>query len=117
VRFNILQQLINQRLLAQQATKNNIVVSEELIRQYILDFPAFQENGKFSPDKARSVLASQGCRRRCSSIRFASSCACNRCRIRSATARFVSRTSIEQFMRLNGQQREVAVASIDVDHT
>src|SRR6185503_8607972 len=60
VRFNILEQLINQRLLAQQATKNNIVVSEDLIRQYILDMPAFQDNGKFSADKARSVLSSQG---------------------------------------------------------
>src|SRR5690242_18937586 len=60
LRFNIREQLINQRLMRQLAEKNHIVVSEDLIRQYIMDFPAFQADGKLSPDKARGVLASHG---------------------------------------------------------
>ena len=60
MRFNILEQLVNQRLLGQLSQKQNIVVSDEVIRQFIYDLPAFQENGKFSAEKARSMLASQG---------------------------------------------------------
>jgi hypothetical protein len=59
-RFNILEQLVNQRLLGQVSQKQNIVVSDEVIRAFIYDFPAFQEDGKFSPEKARTLLAARG---------------------------------------------------------
>jgi peptidyl-prolyl cis-trans isomerase D len=115
VRFNILEQLINQRLLAQAATKNNIVVSEDLIRQYILDFPAFQENGKFSPEKARSMLASQGLSEAMLEYQIRQLLVQQPLQDPFGNGAFVSRTSTEQFMRLSGQQREVSVANIDID--
>ena len=113
VRFNILQQMIDQRVLAQQAAKDNIVVSEELIRQYILDFPGFQENGKFSPDKARGMLASQGMSEQMLEYQIRNLLQQQPLQDPFGNAGFVSRTSIEQYMRLNGQQREVSVATID----
>jgi peptidyl-prolyl cis-trans isomerase D len=115
VRFNILEQLINQRLLSQQATKNNIVVSEDLIRQYILDFPAFQENGKFSPEKARSILSSQGLSEAMLEYQIRNLLQQQPLQDPFGNGAFVSRTSTEQFMRLNGQQREVSVATVDVE--
>ncbi len=115
MRFNILEQLINQRLLAQQAVKNNIVVSEDLIRQYILDFPAFQENGKFSPEKARGILSSQGLSEAMLEYQIRQQLQMQPLQDPFGSGAFVSRTSTEQFMRLNGQQREVAVASVDID--
>ncbi len=115
VRFNILEQLINQRLLAQLSAKQNIVVSDEIIRQYIMDFPAFQENGKFSPERARSLLASQGMTENMLEAQMRQQLQMQPLQDPFAQAGFVSRTSAEQFMRLNGQQREVAVAAIDID--
>ena len=114
-RFTILEQLINQRLLQQLATKNNIVVSEDLIRQYILDFPGFQENGKFSAEKARGVLASQGMSEAMLEYQIRQLLQQQPLQDPFGTGAFVSRTSAENFMRLNGQQREVAVANIDID--
>jgi peptidyl-prolyl cis-trans isomerase D len=114
-RFTILEQLINQRLLQQLATKNNIVVSEDLIRQYILDFPGFQENGKFSAEKARGVLASQGMSEAMLEYQIRQMLQQQPLQDPFGSGAFVSRTSAENFMRLNGQQREVAVANIDID--
>ncbi|MEO7760393.1 MAG: SurA N-terminal domain-containing protein, partial [Casimicrobiaceae bacterium] len=115
VRFNILEQLINQRLLGQQATKNNIVVSDDLVRQYIMDFPAFQENGKFSADKARGMLASQGMSEAMLEYQIRNLLQQQPLQDPFGNGAFVSKTSTEQFMRLNGQQREVSVANIDID--
>ena len=114
-RFTILEQLINQRLLQQLAAKNNIVVSEDLIRQYILDFPGFQENGKFSAEKARGVLASQGMSESMLEYQIRQLLQQQPLQDPFGSGAFVSRTSAENFMRLNGQQREVAVANIDID--
>lgn len=114
-RFNILEQLVNQRLLSQLSAKQNIVVSDEIIRQYILDFPAFQENGKFSPEKARSLLASQGMTENMLEMQMRQQLQMQPLQEPFGQASFVSRAGVVQFMKLNGQQREVTVASIDVD--
>ena len=115
MRFNILEQLINRRLLAQQSAKQNIVVSDEIIRQYILDLPAFQENGKFSPERARSLLASQGMTEAMLETQMRQTLQLDPLQDPFSKASFVSRTGAEQFMRLNSQQREVAVAAIDIE--
>jgi peptidyl-prolyl cis-trans isomerase D len=115
VRFNILEQLINQRLMRQLAEKNNIVVSEDLIRQYITDFPAFQEDGKFSADKARGVLASQGMTESMLDYQIRQVLQQQPLQDPFGAGAFVSRTSAIEYMRLNGQQREVSAASIDID--
>ena len=115
VRFNILEQLINQRLLAQLSAKQNIVVSDEIIRQYIMDFPAFQENGKFSPERARSLLASQGMTENMLEAQMRQQLQMQPLQDPFAQAGFVSRTGAEQFMKLNGQQREVAAAAVEIE--
>ena len=113
VRFNILEQLINQRLLGQVSQKQNIIVSDDVIRQYIMDFPAFQENGKFSPEKARSLLASQGMTEAMLEQQMRQQLQFQPLQDPFGQSAFVSRASAEQYMRLNGQQREIAAASID----
>ena len=114
-RFNILEQLVNQRLLAQLSAKQNIVVSDEIVHQYIMDFPAFQENGKFSPERVRSLLASQGMTENILERQIRQQLQMQPVQDPFGQAGFVSRTGAEQFMRLNGQQREVAAASIDIE--
>ena len=115
VRFNILEQLVNQRLLGQLSQKQNIVVSDEVIRQFIYDFPAFQENGKFSPEKARTLLASQGMTEAMLEQQMRQQLQYQPLQDPFGQAAFVSRTAAEQFMRLNQQQREVAAAAIDIE--
>ncbi len=46
-----MENLITRELLAQEATKGGILVSDKEIREFIVDIPAFQEQGRF--DKTR----------------------------------------------------------------
>lgn len=60
MRQRLLDQLINQRLLAAAAADNRFSVSDETLRNTIASNPAVQEGGRFSPERYRSVLAAQG---------------------------------------------------------
>lgn len=46
-----LENLINREILAQEATKAGVLISDKEIRDFIIDIPAFQEQGRF--DKTR----------------------------------------------------------------
>jgi peptidyl-prolyl cis-trans isomerase D len=60
MRQRLLDQLINQRLMAAAAAENRFSVSDETLRNTIASNPAVQDNGRFSPERYRAVLAAQG---------------------------------------------------------
>ena len=60
LREALLNQLINQRLLANVASDNRFSVSDETLRNTIAAIPEVQDNGRFSPERYRQVLAAQG---------------------------------------------------------
>src|SRR5271167_2892979 len=59
VRYSLLEQLIGERLLQEQARRDHLTVSDEQLRQFISEIPAFQEGGKFSQAKYEQLLAQQ----------------------------------------------------------
>jgi peptidyl-prolyl cis-trans isomerase D len=60
MRQRLLDQLINQRLLAAAAADYRFSVSDETLRNTIASNPAVQDDGRFSPERYRAVLAAQG---------------------------------------------------------
>lgn len=60
VRSQLLDDLINQRLLATVAQENRFSVSDEALRNTIASNPAVQDEGQFSPERYRQALAAQG---------------------------------------------------------
>lgn len=60
MRQRLLDQLIDQRVLAAAAAKNGFSVSDETLRNTIAADPSVQDDGRFSPERYRSVLAAQG---------------------------------------------------------
>ncbi|CAB3670842.1 MULTISPECIES: SurA N-terminal domain-containing protein [Achromobacter] len=60
MRERLLNELINQRLLANVAVDNRFTVSDETLRNTIAAIPEVQDNGRFSPERYRQVLAAQG---------------------------------------------------------
>ncbi|AHV91599.1 SurA N-terminal domain-containing protein [Bordetella holmesii] len=60
MREQLLNQLIDQRLLAQVALDNRFSVSDETLRNTIAAIPQVQDDGRFSPERYRQVLAAQG---------------------------------------------------------
>ncbi|MEP6609434.1 MAG: SurA N-terminal domain-containing protein [Burkholderiaceae bacterium] len=59
-RAAILDQLLLDRALANEAAQSNVVVSADRLRDFIAAVPAFQQDGKFSYDRYKAFLASRG---------------------------------------------------------
>jgi len=59
-RERVLNDMINQQVIVQAAMQGRYTVSDEQLRTTIADFPAVQENGVFSAERYRQVLAAQG---------------------------------------------------------
>ena len=86
------------------------------LQQFIAELPPFQEDGKFSHDKYKQVLATQNMTPRdVRAARAAASCRSRRCRSRSSRGNIVAKTSVQRYLSLLEQQREVAVATIDAE--
>ena len=60
MRAQLLEGMISQRLLMQQAVRGRHAVNNEQLRETIASIPAFQENGKFSKARYEEVLRSEG---------------------------------------------------------
>ncbi|WP_312436110.1 SurA N-terminal domain-containing protein [Achromobacter sp.] len=60
MRESLLNQLINQRLLANVAADNRFSVSDETLRNTIAAIPDVQDNGRFSPELYRRELTKRG---------------------------------------------------------
>jgi peptidyl-prolyl cis-trans isomerase D len=115
VRYALVEQLINQRLLENQARAGRFRVSDTQLAQFIAQLPPFQEDGKFSPDRYKLVLAAQGM----SPLQFEQ-------RVRNELllapmqepvvgANIVARASAARYLSLLEQQREVEIAAIDAE--
>jgi peptidyl-prolyl cis-trans isomerase D len=59
-RERVLNEIIDQRVIATAAIAGRYTVSDEALRDAIANIPAVQENGIFSPQRYRQILASQG---------------------------------------------------------
>src|SRR5208283_4203796 len=117
VRYAILEQLIGERLMVDQARRDRLAVSDEQLRQFISQIPAFQEGGKFSQARYEQLLSMQNPAR--TPVEFAQS-------VRQGLllapleepitlANIVARSSVERYLNLLEQQRETAQATIEVD--
>jgi peptidyl-prolyl cis-trans isomerase D len=115
VRFALLEQLVNQRLLQQRADAERFRVTDDQMTRFIAEIPAFQDNGKFSADKYKLVLQQQNppmspqgfearVRRELSLAPVSEPV---------AAANIVARSAAQRYLMLLEQQREVAIAAID----
>ncbi len=59
-RQDLLDSLIDRRVLIDQIERHHFNVSDAALRRTIADIPEFQENGRFSPERYRSVLTGMG---------------------------------------------------------
>ena len=115
VRFAILDSLINQKLIANKAREENFRVSDPQLQQFIMTVPTFQEDGKFSADRYRMWLASQNMNPPYFEQRLRQDLTTGAVQEPIASSNIVARSSAAKFLGLLEQQREVAVAAVDID--
>ena len=59
IRYSVVEQLVNRYLLQHAAASETFRVPDGQLQQFIAKLPAFQENGQFSPERYRQLLAGQ----------------------------------------------------------
>jgi peptidyl-prolyl cis-trans isomerase D len=115
LRFAVLDGIIRQRLLVNQAVRSNVLVSDEQLQQVITEQPAFQDDGKFSHARYVELLKRQNT----SEIGFEATMRRDLMlqRVNGAylgTA-IVPNSVAERLLRANAQQREVSQSVLDPD--
>jgi peptidyl-prolyl cis-trans isomerase D len=115
VRFALLEMLVNQRLLTGKARAEKFRVSDAQLQQFIATIPAFQEAGKFSPERYRQLLLSQNLSAPMFEQRMRQDLIVGAVQEPVASANIVARPSALKYLGLLEQQREVAVAPVELD--
>ena len=113
LRYAVLDGIVRQRLLVNQAVRAGVLVSDEQLQQVIREQPAFQEGGKFSHDRYVEILKRQGT----SEIGFENSLRRDLMlqRVNGAymATSIVPDSVAERLLRINAQQREVSQSTLE----
>jgi len=112
MRRAVLDSLVNQKLMQQQAQKANIVVSDGDLAGFIAGVPALQENGRFSRERYESFVASQGISKDMFEGRLRQDLAMQQLLLPVSEAGVVGQTSGRRWLSAQLEQRDVAEARL-----
>ncbi len=106
VRLGILNSLIDQRLLLLEAGKNRLMTGDDVLRDFISNVPALQEDGKFSMSRYEAVLRSQGMSQQQFEARVRQDLTLQQLIGTIGSSAFVSSTQAEALLRLQSEERQ-----------
>ncbi len=113
VRYAVVMNLVNQRLLAEEARRERLRVTDAQLAQVIAEIPAFQEDGKFSAERYRMVLQGQNMSPALFEYRLRQEMSQAPLSEPLTQGAIVAKASAERYLALLEQKREVAQATID----
>ena len=115
LRFAVLDGIVRQRLLINQALRGGVLVSDQQLQQIISEQPAFQDNGRFSRARYEELLRRQNM----SPVGFENSLRRDLMLERVSDAyratAIVPNAVAERLLRINSQQREVSQSVVEPD--
>lgn len=112
IRQAILDNLIEQRLMAGGAVKAGVSVPDELLARFIAEIPEFQEGGKFSQARYETLLRNQNMTPAMFESRLRQSMVTERLSDSLTNSALISRAALDGFIRINELQREITQALI-----
>ena len=112
VRYALVDQLVNQRLLENRARADRFRVSDTQLQQFIGNLPPFQEAGQFSPEKYRQVLSAQGMSPLAFEQRVRGELVLAPLQDPIVNGSIAAQSSVQRYLSLVEQKREVAIASV-----
>jgi peptidyl-prolyl cis-trans isomerase D len=115
VRYSLVEQLVSQRLLQQQAQDLRLRVTDADLARAINEIEAFRVDGKFSPERYRQLLAAQNMTPAMFEQRLREDLVLAPLSEPLAAGNIVAQSSAERFVSLLEQQREVATATVDAE--
>ena len=106
-RRSTLDTLVSQRVLATQAVKRDLVVSDERLRAVIMAIPALQENGQFSKDRYDVLLRSQNMTPQGFEAKLRQDIAMQTIASGVSDSAFTPKSVLDLFARAQSEEREV----------
>ena len=106
-RRSTLDTLVSQRVLATQAIKRDLLVSDERLRAVIMAIPSLQENGQFSKDRYDVLLRSQNMTPQGFEAKLRQDLAMQTIAAGVSESAFTPKTVLNLFARAQSEQREV----------
>ena len=115
VRYALVDQLVNQRLLEQRARADRLRVSDTQLSQFIAGLPPFQVDGKFSAERYREVLAAQSMSPLMFEQRVRGELVLAPLQDPIVNASIAAQASVTRYLTLAEQKRDVAIAQIPAE--
>ena len=115
LRFAVLDGIIRQRLLINQAVRGGLLVSDQQLQQLIGEQPAFQEDGKFSHAHYEELLRRQNMTPLGFENNLRRDLMLERMTNAYRTTAIVPAAVAERLLRINAQQREVSQSVLEPD--
>lgn len=112
VRYAVVMNLVNQRLLAEEARRERLRVTDAQLAQVIAEIPAFQEDGKFSHERYKVMLQSQNMTPAVFEERLRRDLSQAPLQEPLAQGAIVAQASAARYLSLLEQKREVAQAVV-----
>jgi len=107
MRRAVLDSMVTQRLLAEQARKARLVVGNEQLVQFIGGVPSLQENGKFSRERYEALVAAQGMSKEMFEARLRQDMAMQQLMLPVTEAGIVSQAAAGRWLATQLEQREI----------
>lgn len=108
MREAIVESLIAERLIATEAVKSRLLVSDDTLRSVILSMPAFQRDGRFSKPDYEALLRAQGMTEVQFEARLRYDLSVGQLRQSVAETAIASKTVAARLAALENEQRELA---------
>ncbi len=111
----VLDSLITQRLLAEQARKAKMSVGDQQLAQFIASVPSLQENGKFSKERYEALVAGQGMSKEMFEARLRQDLAMQQLALPVSEGGISGQVAAGRWLQIQLEQRDVSEAALYPD--
>ncbi|MBM5575114.1 SurA N-terminal domain-containing protein [Deefgea sp. CFH1-16] len=111
----VIEQLVRQRLLQDRAVALKLAAPDQLVRNAIMQIPAFQVDGKFNDQRYQEILASQQMSPAIFEEKMRQDIVMRQLMDGFVQTGFVSNTAMQQLNQLMAEKREVVTATISAE--
>ena len=108
LRQAVLDTMVNQQLLALNARKSKLTVSDAQLAEFIAAVPQLQENGKFSKERYDAVVASQGMSKEMFEARLRQDLTMQQAMAAVTDAALPGRAAAERWLGTQLEEREIS---------
>ncbi len=112
LRQQVIEQMINERVLVESADDWNLRISDDFVRQYIQSIPYFQSNGKFNVQAYNTAVRNQGMTQRSFEDSVRQDLLMQQLRNGIAASAIATDFELNESIRLRDQEREMSYLTI-----